>query len=283
MENASATSLILDYSDAVEDDRFIRRPGGGWESLFGPFGWCPHCKRQADLVKSCQFDKYDDAEDYYDPSLDEFYHVAVWKCQCGWWDVVRHGITGHDSADPPWFIDPIFRHAILKSYGPDDPSLPVLALRRELTAREDLIHAINDRKMEELVGAVLSDYIGDCTAHVCGRSGDGGIDIILVEADTPIAVQVKRRMHPGKTESVRLIREFITAMRLKDIYHGLYVTSAEKFSLQARQTACLAVEKGLVFKCELVDKSKFLAILESTTDTDQQEPWQKHFLELMEV
>jgi hypothetical protein len=46
--------------------------------------------------------------------------------------------------------------------------------------------------MEELVASVLPEHFA-CTAHVVGKTNDGGVDLILIDADEPIIVQVKRR------------------------------------------------------------------------------------------
>jgi restriction endonuclease Mrr len=145
-----------------------------------------------------------------------------------------------DPVEPP----PIVRHAILKAYRASDQDLPILALRKELVARGNLLHHIHPRKMEQLVASVFSDFHGNCKATVCGRSGDGGIDVILIDSDSPTAIQIKRREHPDRSERVSHIREFIAAMQLNDYYEGMYVTTAENFSLAASREAELAVTKG---------------------------------------
>jgi hypothetical protein len=43
--------------------------------------------------------------------------------------------------------------------------------------------------------SVFKDYF-DCEVIHCGRSHDGGIDLILISADEPTVIQVKPRENP---------------------------------------------------------------------------------------
>jgi hypothetical protein len=271
----------IKYFDAIADNRAISNEEGSFRWIYGKVGWCPHCHIKTIEVFSQGFTKYcEDDPLYHDPCLDEYYHLTVWNCSCGWWDTLRSGNTGHDSIDPPYNFDPIWRHGIIKLFDVGDPDLPITILRRELLKRKDILYHISDKKMEGFVAAVFSDYYGKCHATICGKSGDGGIDIILIEGERPIAIQVKRRLYPGKVEPVNLIREFLAAMQLKDIDVGIYVSNADRFSRSAVQTADLAVDKGLVQSFTLINKSRFLSIL-NATKTSTKEPWERYVDELM--
>jgi len=268
----------IKYFDAVSENRALPDGRGSYEWLYGKVGHCPHCDACTRVVFSKDFSKYfDDDPRYHDPCLDEYYQLRVWTCDCGWWDILREGNTGHDSIDPSFELARIWRHGILKLFDVADPHLPITALRSELRNRSEILHHIHHRTMEDLVAGVFSDFFGKCKATVCGCSGDGGIDVIIVEKEKPIALQIKRRIDPKKAEPVSLIREFLTAMQLSNFAVGLYVTTADKFSRSATQTAKLAVDKGLVQSIELINKARFLAILDETTHSAA-EPW-RHFVD----
>jgi restriction system protein len=176
---------------------------------------------------------------------------------------------------------PTVRHAILKSYRASDKSLPILALRKELMHRGDLLHYIHPRKLEQLVSCLSLVRLprklqGDCVREM----GDGGVDVILLESNRPIAIQVKRRERPDKSERVSCIREFIAAMQLNDYYEGMYVTTAENFSSAASREAELAVGKRLIMKCELIDKGRLLDMI-GATSRNPVRPWKKHLEQVL--
>lgn len=275
------TPMVLDYSEAISSNRFFPNPDGPASVLFRDPGWCPYCKKKAGTV----FDNTESLRYGMQPD------IRVWECTCGWWDIRREencdadgfwtgGPTGMVAVLDPIQPSPTVRHAILKSYRASDQSLPILALRKELVHRGDLLHHIHPRKLEQLVASVLSDFYGNCKATVCGRSGDGGIDVILVESNRPIAIQVKRRERPDKSERVSCIREFIAAMQLNDYYEGMYVTTAENFSSAASRETELAVEKRLIMKCELIDKGRLLDMI-GATSRNPIRPWKKHLEQVL--
>lgn len=141
--------------------------------------------------------------------------------------------------------------------------VPLRAIRRALQSRPDVLHQIHHRKMEELVASVMSEFFVNAEVTVCGKSHDGGIDVILVMANTSIAIQVKRRTRPDCVEPVAPIREFLGACLLRGFKQCLYVTSAQHFSRMAIQEAEQAVAMQLVQRFELIEKERLLALLKS--------------------
>ena len=270
----------IKYFDAISENRAVSDKQGSYNWIYERVGICPHCLSKVEQVFYTSYSRYDEDPIHPDPTLDEHYCLRVWSCTCGWWDILKEGNSGRDSIEPIYYFDPIWCHGILKSFDVKDTNLPIQALRSELKKRQDILYNMHHKKMEDLVASVFSDFYGKCKAYVCGKSHDEGIDIILVEGDQPIAIQVKRRQKPGKVEPVNLIREFLSAIQLKDISIGLYVTNSDKFSEPAKRTAELAIEKGLAQKIELIDKYRFIDILKETEPLNE-EPWKKYLNELM--
>jgi restriction system protein len=99
-----------------------------------------------------------------------------------------------------------------------------------------------------------------CEVKRCGRTGDGGIDLLIINCDTPIAVQVRRRMTSQKVETVYPVREFLGACLLKGHRELIYVTTA-RFSRGAANAANEAVKVELVRKYDLVDGEQFMSML----------------------
>ncbi|UDF14745.1 restriction endonuclease [Antiquaquibacter oligotrophicus] len=125
--------------------------------------------------------------------------------------------------------------------------------------------------LERLVRDVLRDHL-DCDVVHVGRSGDGGIDLLIVDADRPRAVQVKRRSR-NRAESVSQIREFLGALLLGGHMKGIFVTTAPAFSRDSIRAADAARRLALVSEIELVDGGALQEIIRASTTLS--EPWER--------
>src|SRR5206468_10414353 len=106
----------------------------------------------------------------------------------------------------------------------------------ELPKNLKRINGIHPKRMEDLLTHILAGVF-DCEVHQLGYTRDGGIDLILLHCDQPVAVQVKRREDQSRTEGVRGIREFLGAALLGDFRHLIYATNVERFSPDATEAA----------------------------------------------
>jgi restriction system protein len=145
-------------------------------------------------------------------------------------------------ASASWFFS---YRGILRKFPVDEAKIPVDALRRAVARHPDAIDAISPQKMEELVGAVMTGFWPGSKCKHCGKSGDGGIDLLLVIGDKPFAVQVKHRQNPNRGESVHYVTHFIGALMLQDIPNGIFVTSADHFSGAAEKAAVTILKRGV--------------------------------------
>jgi len=200
-------------------------------------------------------------------------HVQrVYQCRrCGWWweeELEEIYLGGGDRISKQRC-----RFGVLRRYDPDSLDVPITALRQALSKNPDVVHSIHPRKCEELVGAVLKDHM-HCEVQHVGRTGDGGIDLILVTRDEPFIVQVKRRADPRAVEGVAIIRELIGAMILAGSSNGIFVTTAKSFSKSARSAAKLApVMTPNIRTLQLIDYPSFVRLM-SLTLVKLGEPWQ---------
>ena len=133
-------------------------------------------------------------------------------------------------------------------------------MKNYLAKNYDDIYKIHHKKMEELVADLLCEHF-HCKAHLVGQANDGGADVILIEADEPIIIQVKRRTRNGKFESASQIRELIGATLLKDSSQCIFVTTADHFSRQAIVARDDALRKNIVKRFDLIDYHKLADIL----------------------
>ena len=114
--------------------------------------------------------------------------------------------------------------------------------------------------MEELVADVFKDFV-DCEIRLVGKSHDGGKDLILLDGDKQTFVQVKRRTRNEKTEPVSSIRDLIGASVIGDANACVFVTTADHFSIHAKNAAQKVVEKKILDSFELIDYHRFVDIL----------------------
>lgn len=173
---------------------------------------------------------------------------------CGWWVGGQISYFGDGR-----FLSHELYYGVLRKYPVAVATLPVETLRLALERSPDLLYKIDTRKMEELVGAVFRDHY-DCAVHHVGRTGDGGVDLLLVEGNEEVVVQVKRRTSKDATEGVSLIREVIGATLLAGKLRSTVVTTG-RFTRGATQSAKEAVRLGIVDQLELIDMPRFVDML----------------------
>ena len=244
------------------------------DPFFERTGWCPYCREQTSIVYSDAGRR--DHNDWITPTS-EFRTVTAFSChRCNWWDV-EYAVQFDVGMARIEHLT--LTHGILKSYDVKDLGVPVATLREVVESRMDLLNQIHPKKMEELVGSVFGDFYDIDEVRLCGKSHDGGIDLVLVQSETPIAVQVKTRRTPNKGESVAAVRDFLGAMTLRDFTSGIFVTTADRFSLSSQNAARSILSKGRVSMFELVDRNRFLDMVRETS-TEKVEPWREHLGEI---
>lgn len=264
-------NVVLDYSAYLEDSEIVTPAGEKAPRdavLFGRDGWCPFCQLQATQMA-------DERDERFVSAIDEHgLYRCAWQCECGWWQT-RYRDWRHDSG--VFWDHRAMRSAILRRYNPSDIDVPIHALRKALIKRPELIDSVGKHKAEQLVGSIFGDYF-DCEVRLVGRSGDGGVDLILVLADEEVLVQVKHRdkgSHAWRAEPVSTVREFLGAIRLAERRHGILVTTAQHFTAGAIETAAKALTIEDVRQYDLFDGPALFRTLSLTNDKIG-EHWRKH-------
>ena len=200
-------------------------------------------------------------------------HVSA-CARCGWWIAFEET------------LQKIANRLIVRSYGGAgaikkldlrDVSTPIDEVRSYLTGRYNDRFGMNATLFEQTVASVFGD-LGYRTRST-GKSGDGGIDIILWTPDgAEIGVQVKAYR---KTIEVNQIRELTGALVQKGITKGMFVTTSQ-FTKGGPVSAGLSALRGRPI--ELVDAASFFERLEIAQrkrgflPDDEHAPWRREAL-----
>jgi restriction system protein len=275
--------LLLDYSDYFEDKYEYSRAGSigniltqeyrkpnNISNFFNKRGFCPFCKKPIPNV----FKK----TDKFTLGKEMWTFINVWECDlCNWWEYLHNFSEEEDNMSEVntqnW--DTLI-HGIVKQFNISDKQIPINTLVNELLKKKDILYSIDPYKFEEIAQHVFSAYFNCEVKHV-GQTGDGGIDLIIVLADEPILVQVKRRTSENHIELVSGIREFVGAMYLKDSRKGIYLSTAKDFSKGAKKTANSVLDNRKFELFELKNFESFCDMLNVLKKEDYK-PW-RQFIE----
>jgi hypothetical protein len=201
--------------------------------------------------------------------------IKLWGCTgCGWWSENIEYFDPTRGGEPFEYEEGTL--AVLRQFKAQDPTLPLSALTLELRKHPKILYDLNSQKFEQLVAAVFSDF-SKVEAKIVGRSGDRGVDVILLDGDSRVAIQVKRRMDADTSEGVSIVREFLGAMVSEGFRCGKLVTTASRFTHAAVATRDRAIARRAVDEFDLVDGRKFYDMFKST---NQRFPWSRRVDEI---
>lgn len=240
---------------------------------------CPYCTKGINNTYSNSRKNESPPEDIHEWWRDEE-SINVYQCpDCGWWYLEsRTDHENNDSDDFRWSAIG-YQRAIFDVYNIDCPKVPIDALSLEISKRGDNIFQIHHRAMERLVEGVMREHYPGCEVELCGRSGDKGIDLFIILAEKTIGVQVKRRMSPGKTESVSTVREFFGAGVANSLRDLVFVSTADRYtnsSSGAKDFAKEVVDKKIIDSFTLIDRDRFLSMLNLIVEKPIEDPWREH-------
>lgn len=269
---------ILDYAYFTSDELSIHRSGSthSWRqpnepklffenesAIYGNRQNCIYCRQQMRKVFS-EYAHLVDSWSGYELNM-------VFECsKCGWW---KHEYF-QDGESPLW-TNRVETHtvvnAIVRKFNVSSNEIPLGSLQREAIKNQNLLYSISPRKMEELVRYCFESYYS-CEVHHCGKSHDGGVDLLVVTSEEPILVQVKRRESPAKGESISAVRDFLGAMFLRQSKAGIFVTTASRFSREAHKAKETLLASQLVNSFDLIDIHSFISMLNVSAKKDQKNP-----------
>jgi HJR/Mrr/RecB family endonuclease len=252
------------YNNVVVTD--YKKPING-EIFFGKHDYCPFCKMQIpNVFHNLRTNTI---------GVELVLYLDVWECpNCGWWSSLQQFSEEEDWLDKistkNWDTH---YHGILKKYKVSDKLVPISTLIMELEKKKDILYNINPYKLEEMAQHVFSAYY-NCKVEHIGKTGDGGIDLLIIDSDDPILVQVKRRTSAEHVELVAPIREFVGAMFLKNSQKGIYLSTASHFSKGSLEIQNTLLRERNFELFELIDFDKFIKMM-NVLKKDHYKPWYK--------
>jgi hypothetical protein len=280
----SAPRTVLDYTEYwYATDTFWTKllsltPAAGIFEKHHITSRCPYCDSKVKVFTLAPPDTqvvpdFDDIDDSGDRRA-----VEIRGCSsCGWWYELFHKYNLHHP-DRTRIRRTI---SILREFRPDAADLPLTTLKLALAKRPGLLNLIYPERLERLVASVLADFY-DVEVCVLGRSGDGGIDLVYVDAAIPYAIQIKRRLDPMASEGVELVREVLGACILNGFKNAKIITTAKKFTRGAARAAEKAIGIRALNSFDLIARDRFLELFRYRGSTHRF-PWQRRIESWREV
>lgn len=218
---------------------------------------CPYCGGEM------EFAAFEPAEEDVDPEGRHSYRL--WSCfHCGYWQ--SYGFEGNPD------LVCTAASSVLGRFEHRIPEGCYAEWARCLRADPSRWHSMHPTDMEKLVADIFKANFAHAEVNHVGGSGDGGVDVILVEANgTRWLTQVKRRKDPGSQEGPDTLRNLVGAMVLKGGTYGIVATTADHFSPGAIGAQKAAAQRGYVI--QLLDRGKLIRMLGALLP---QRPWQPH-------
>lgn len=184
-----------------------------------------------------------------------FAGFEIRECEnCGWWLGKRYL---YDFEADPQINSSILLYSLLKTYPQTPKHQPTfLEITNELNKNPNKVYSMSAKNFELYSASLLASYFGCKVEHV-GRRGDGGVDAYLLHNDSQTIVQCKRREKSGKVEKIETVRCLVSTMYKKDIYKGIIVSTADKFTKGCVTEVNDFVQANKIEKIELHDCNKF--------------------------
>lgn len=165
---------------------------------------------------------------------------------CGWWRAEidhRFDVTSHSRGVLAGAA------AVLKALDVSLADAAVDEVSNYLLADYERRKIVDPQVFEHVVASVFRSDGFDVV--VTGKSGDGGIDIILQKADQQVGVQVKRYRNSIKVDK---IRELAGSLMIAGMTKGVFVTTSD-FQSGCATVAADATSRG--YQIELVNADQF--------------------------
>lgn len=193
---------------------------------------CLYCKSPTRAIVGQEVDSQSGSSHY------GYETRRLWICdKCGWWCISSVERIPTDEGTIAYIGH---AESALRSGLAQAPTAAITELGAALAKNWEARYSLSSDKMEQLVASVFRNT--GCVAEVVGRSGDGGIDIIVGGfTGGQFAVQVKRS---ANVIAVNSIRDFLGALVIEGHSRGVFVTTS-RFSSASTVAAERARGRGL--------------------------------------
>jgi len=255
---------IITYNEHIEEyyvNKFgvIKQKTAGFFNRDEVVEYCKFCNNKMEIIyaKKEPFINFDNTNgvDTWGKKNDE-----VRKCSsCGWW---QYNYVENIKEEARWYQLLIrFYKGVVKVFNSEDKKLPISVLNEECKKNPVILYQVGTRKFEEFLQCTLKS-VYNCEVIHCGKTGDGGIDLLILNSDEPILVQAKRRTEAKSNyaEPIKDIREFLGVMLINKAQKGIYVTTSKKYSKNTEKTINDIIEKKIVTRFDIVNFDALISI-----------------------
>lgn len=193
------------------------------------------------------------------------FFAALLICHlCGFWRrSFADSLTGAEYTLP-----------LVRSFQPEVHAPALRALSAEVARSPKRLYSLTPRHFELFVATVLKDFL-ECEVRHVGGTGDGGIDLVALIADTPLLIQVKRREHADRSEGIEVVRSLFASLFAAGHKRGMIVTSANSFTRGAQAWARSPRLIASKFEIDLVDIARLLDMTRSGSGIPSEPMWTK--------
>lgn len=231
---------------------------------------CIYCN--ANLYKAKLGEKY---KGFFTPI--EKYLYLYYCINCGWWLIERLEEEIHFTGNH-FIYNKI--EGVVKHYNIDSYEVPIIDLRNYLKKHPNDIALVNPYRFELLMQDCFKDYFGSCEVVHVGRSGDGGIDLKIIQNNKEtFLVQVKRRLDITKNEGPLVVRELNGVLFRENIPKGIIVTTAKGFTRSAYKETNVKTPTKRKYVMKLMAFDDVVSML-NLPKLDPYKPWEKCLSEL---
>ncbi|WP_084175254.1 restriction endonuclease [Actinokineospora spheciospongiae] len=173
---------------------------------------------------------------------------------CTFWQAHGLRMQGYEARCSLFYnFDVAVLSSKVKEFETDFPEGSLSEISQWLRRHPEKYQTMPPRYLEVLVTKLFRNIGTYVEARHVGRPGDGGVDVLLVDAEgCSWLVQVKRREDVDSAEPVSTIRNVLGSMVLEGFKHSIIVSTADRFTLQAQQATGRAEGKG--YEIQLVDR-----------------------------
>ena len=229
---------------------------------------CLYCGRSMNTPwDDDEYDPYPQKR-FFESKSHEGYSREHYHCHgCGWW-LIDFGFRASSDDDMAWSLnESIYIQGVLRRFDVASADAALEDLAFWLTRHRESISDIDPYRFEDLVKAALAEKLGAGEVRKIGGRKDRGIDLLLYEGSgDPIVVQVKRRSHLNRAESVATVRDLNGVLLRERVPNGMIITTSKSFSPDAVREVQETRRNHLDgpfsrYRVDLVNLNEFLELL----------------------
>jgi hypothetical protein len=213
---------------------------------------CPHC---GSGLQQAHRDDYG--------GVTPGYYSVVTCTSCGMWRALEECSISYGNYVLPY----------VKGFHPQRHVASLDNLIGEIASDPKGIFALNPKQFELFVGSVMRSAFNCDVRHV-GQTRDRGIDLVMIAGDDPIMIQVKRRERQGRVEGVDVVKLLFASMFEAGARKGKVVTTAQRFSRDAKKWIHLPALSEYDYDIELIDIDRLLDMVAACRGPNDPPGWE---------